>query len=435
MIKSIHVSNFKSFKEATLKLTQLTMLIGPNASGKSNALEAIRLLSLMAKGQRFDDMTRKTGGSGNDVRGQAQDLFRTKKDHILLTCKVQSKNNDHYELRIKLGIQGGLLVVKEEEMVSLPSNIKLYNTHPKTSYHADDIDVAYNNYKRGPNKPIIKCSNRQVIFYQLLDSTRFRPVDEKSRIEIPLVTLLFKELLDKIIFLDPRPSSMRGYSFSKDNVINEDGSNLSSVLYQICLNPDDKAILLDLIRSLPEQDISDIEFIVTERHDVMVKLTETFGGKKRSFDATMLSDGTLRVLSIGGVLLKASPGSLVIIEEVDNGVHPSRARQLVNSIHDIAIRRSLQVLMSSHNPALLDAIPDESIGDVVCCYRATKFGDSKLERLSDIENYPELVAQGPLGSLMTMQVIERFIKDSTNQDDKRAKALMWLNELKSDGGE
>ncbi|MCB5261205.1 MAG: ATP-binding protein, partial [Candidatus Cloacimonetes bacterium] len=79
MIQSIRIANFKSFQDATLPLASLTMLIGPNASGKSNALEAIRLLSLLAKGQRLDEITSAT--ASNRVRGQALDMFRSKKEY------------------------------------------------------------------------------------------------------------------------------------------------------------------------------------------------------------------------------------------------------------------------------------------------------------------------------------------------------------------
>jgi recombinational DNA repair ATPase RecF len=51
MLKSVTLRNFKSYREAKLYLAATTFLIGPNASGKSNALEAIRLLSWLAKGQ------------------------------------------------------------------------------------------------------------------------------------------------------------------------------------------------------------------------------------------------------------------------------------------------------------------------------------------------------------------------------------------------
>ena len=51
----------------------------------------------------------------------------------------------------------------------------------------------------------------------------------------------------------------------------------------------------------------------------MVKLTETFGGSATEYDATLLSDGTLRVLAIAAAVLSAPEGSIVVIEEIDNG--------------------------------------------------------------------------------------------------------------------
>ncbi|GBE73061.1 DNA replication and repair protein RecF [Microcystis aeruginosa NIES-87] len=56
MLTSLTLGNFKSYQEATLSLAPITLLIGANASGKSNALEAIRLLSWLAKGSRLDDI-------------------------------------------------------------------------------------------------------------------------------------------------------------------------------------------------------------------------------------------------------------------------------------------------------------------------------------------------------------------------------------------
>lgn len=56
----------------------------------------------------------------------------------------------------------------------------------------------------------------------------------------------------------------------------------------------------------------------------MVSLTESFGGQLKRYDASLLSDGTLRVLSIAAALLSAPVGTMVVIEEIDNGVHPSR---------------------------------------------------------------------------------------------------------------
>ena len=45
---------------------------------------------------------------------------------------------------------------------------------------------------------------------------------------------------------------------------------------------------------------------------------ETFGGKPTAYDASLLSDGTLRVLAIAAAMLSAPEGSLVVIEQIDN---------------------------------------------------------------------------------------------------------------------
>lgn len=165
----------------------------------------------------------------------------------------------------------------------------------------------------------------------------------------------------------------------------------------------------------------------------MVRLHESFGGRERVVDAPLLSDGTLRVLSIAATLFSARDNSLVIIEEVDNGVHPSRAETLVNQILQIASARNLQVLITSHNPALLDAVPDKALGDVLCCYRDIITGFSKIMRLKDLDRYPILVAQGSLGQLATKRILERFLKDNTTSQERKAAALSWLDDLKQEG--
>jgi hypothetical protein len=85
----------------------------------------------------------------------------------------------------------------------------------------------------------------------------------------------------------------------------------------------------------------------------------------------------------------------------------------------------------------MDALPDGALADVVACYRDPEEGDSRLIRLGDLDRYPELVAQGPLGQLMTRRVLDRFLKDSTTEEERKAQALDWLAGLRqsTQGGE
>jgi len=433
MLTSLTLRNFKSYQEATLSLAPITFLIGANASGKSNALEAIRLLSWLAKGSRLDDIERNIQSGNAIARGQAIDLFGAEKQYFTLGTHIDNAPDGWTDFEIEIGLLSDQLIIIGESVskASKDQELTLYKIDSDPNLHTDEISVTYNNFKKGGNKPHIPCSNRQAIFYQLETPSRFQQNHTQSQKIIPAVTKVIRETLRNIVFLDPRPAVMRDYAYAKDDDIKEDGSNLSSVLYAVCQQGEtQKNKLLDFIRSLPEQDITDIRFSITDRNDVMVRLIESFGNKEHQIDAPLLSDGTLRVLAIAATLLSVNSGTFVIIEEIDNGVHPSRADNLVKQIREIALERKLRVLITSHNPALLDAVPDSDIGNVLCCYRDPQAGDSRIVRLADLERFPELIVQGTLGQLMTKQVLDKFLKDKSTAEQRQQNALSWLEQLK-----
>ncbi len=371
-------------------------------------------------------------GADSLLRGHPANLFLNGEEGFEIGCQVKGNTEDWDQLSLKISLINDHLIITGESIYKESESTFLYSVDSPPNSRTDEIRVAYNNFKQGPYKPHIPCSNRQAIFYQLDTPARFEKGDSKSQRIIPLVARLFRNELRTIVFLDPQPALMRGYSFAKDCEMKENGSNLSSVLYNICEGAVPlKKELLDFVRSLPEQDIKDINFIVTDRNDVMVRLIESFGNKETAMDAPVLSDGTLRVLATGATLLSAPSGSLVIIEEIDNGVHPSRAELLIEQIIKIGKKRKLKVLLTSHNPALLDALPDGSLGDVLCCYRDHELGDSRIVRLGDLDRFPELMAQGTLGELVTRQVLDRFLKDKTTPEERKQAALSWLKELKN----
>jgi len=137
----------------------------------------------------------------------------------------------------------------------------------------------------------------------------------------------------------------------------------------------------------------------------------------------------LRV-AIAAAMLSATEGSLVVIEEIDNGIHPSRAKHLLSNIRDIAERRNLRVLLSTHNPALMDALPDAALSDVVFCFRDPEEGNkgnSRLVKLGDMYDFPSLILQGLLGQLVTTGVVDRFVKSPHTPENKKQQALEWLS--------
>ncbi len=429
MLSSFTVENFKSYVAANVPLSSMTLLMGPNASGKSNALEALRLLNWLARGMRMDDVERVIQNGDAPMRGHVADLFQDATRCLTVGCRLDEPGLVWNELRVEITLSDKRLVLSGESIRSASEVQPLYHVGGLQSKKDNTINVMYNDFKHGRKKPHITCTNLQAVFYQLETPGRFLHNDIRSQKEIPGVVKKFREQLQAVVFLTPNPAAMRSYSFAGDDELKEDASNVSSVLAKLCKQEQVKRCLLEFVCSLPEREFTDISFIRTERNDVMVRLHESFGNKEQKMDAPLLSDGTLRVLAVGAALLDAPQGSLVVIEELDNGVHPSRIAFLAEWMRDIAIRRNLRVLATSHNPVLLDAVPDTALGDVLCCYRNPKGGDSRIVRLADMKRFPELMARGTLGQHMIDNGLEQFLKDTTSEEERKQMALSWLRQL------
>lgn len=442
MLTAITLCNFKSYQKAEVKLGPLTVMIGANASGKSNAIEGLRLLSWLAQGQKLSSIQYAVQDSEKVVRGRIADLGHLKSETFGLGCRTDRGEWNSLEMELTSRADG--LHITSEKITDPGQAVPLYYLDQPSEGVSSDARVAYNNFARGYKKPHITCSDQLAIFTQLESPARFDAGHKKAQKIIPETVKRYQGWLANILFLDPAPARMRDYSFTSDRRLLGDGTNLSSVLYALWgqdTNADEepfksqRTAILEFIQSLPEQDIETLGFLSGPRGEVMVELVETFGGEPRRYDASLLSDGTLRVLAIAAAMLSATEGSLVVIEEIDNGVHPSRASHLLDQIQAIAKRRSLRVLLSTHNPAMLDALPDSAVPDVVFCYRDPENGSSRIVRLQDVPDYPELIAQGSLGHLMTSGLMERFVKFHPGSEERKRQALAWLQSMRSGGAE
>lgn len=414
MIEAFQLGRFKSFGDlAELPLHDLTVLVGANASGKSNAIEALRLLSWLAKGRRLGDLLAAERERALSARGTMTDWPHDGARTIALGCHVAHLDGPR-TLTVNL-LVGDPPRIALEELTGAPgSSFPAYRLVARAPRGSHDCVIEYNNFAKGGKKPRIACSDQTAIFTQLTTPSRFHHGHRRAQEEIPRLAESVRALLEGILFLAPVPARMRGYAFRDDQELHGDGANLSAVLRAVCSSASAKQEVLEFVRKLPEGELTDLAFHEGPRSDVIVSVWERFG-KLAPVErlAPLLSDGTLRVLAVAAALLSAPKGSLVVIEELDNGIHPSRAAALVERIRATAKRRGLRVLLTTHNPALLDAVPDESIPHVVFCYRDPADGESRLVRLSELPDYPRLVAQGPLGGLVTSGLLDRCVKSPT----------------------
>lgn len=429
MLTQIHIQNFKSYRDQVLHLSPLTLMIGANASGKSNALEAFRFLAWLAEGQKLSVLKHRVDDSEQILRGQLKDLGHLDSSSFALGCYTNDADWNHFNVEINL--REDELHIIQEKISTEGKTVPLYEVVQPSSGLSNDVRVAYNNFAKGGRKPQINCTDQIAILNQLASSAMFESGHKKAQQEIPKATEKFQHVLSNTLFLDPVPSLMRGDSYPEKQ-LRGDCANLSGVLFSLWKDDSLKPVIIDFIKSLPEQDVKSIGFFEDRRGRVSLELVESFGDKDRAWSVELLSDGTLRVLAIAAALLSAPEGSTVVIEEVDNGVHPSRAKQLLATMKDQADSRNVRLLLSTHNPALMDALPDSSLGDVVFCYRSKATGDSQLIRLSDLNDYPGLVSQGPLGELVTNGIVDRFVKSPITAEQKKKNAMDWLLKMQGE---
>lgn len=317
MITKLRLKNWKSFKDSTVYIDPLTILIGVNASGKSNVLDALDFLNkISTPNWSIDD-------AAGSIRGGADWIIRRGEKK----CQLEVTVNDN-----------------DKETVTK-----------------------------------INFPNEKVWF--------------KGQIT--------KELQNIIIF-NPVPEKMRGYS-PVSSELKPDGSNIAGVIASLPKDEKEKleAELTRYVSPLPEKDIRKIQAVTVglNNSDAMLYCYEEWNPDK-PIDARGMSDGTLRFAAIVLALLTAKPHSLLVIEEIDNGLHPSRAKELVKVMKELSQKRSVDILCTTHNPVLINELGNEMIPFISYVKRDSE-GNSVIELLEEKDNLAKLMASSTIGGIMT----------------------------------
>lgn len=148
MLKKLILENWKSFRYAELLIDPLTVLIGANASGKSNALEALDFLRRTVTGQEI-----KAALVGDStlpaIRGGVEWAALKPQAHLTLKILVQGEdeNRDYlYSLTVqtvhRLQLLSESLVSISYQLIQEPSKISLFNTE-KLSFDQPGITVNF----------------------------------------------------------------------------------------------------------------------------------------------------------------------------------------------------------------------------------------------------------------------------------------------------
>lgn len=416
--------NFKGFANARLDLSQpVTLLIGKNGSGKTNAIEAVELLGQIAEGRPLHEISDVGRQGGFEVRGGLPGCVRFGHETFSLQFIGWAGRTVDYTVRIRALPEPRIAA---ESLVGYNFREIFATVEGSEKLTSGVLKVRYDNFSRGGNKPIKTLPADRAILSQY---GTFASSDKLKQAVLDVTST--RSYLRRSFVFDPIPKLMRDYDRIGNRVLARHAANLSPVLYALHKgSDDDKAALsriLGWIKQLPEEPFEAFDFVTTQLGDVMFGLREQPGGPL--VDARLLSDGTLRCIAVLTALETVEEGSRLIIEELDNGLHPSRTGVLANAIWDASKRRKLNVLCTTHNPATLDALTDEQLKGVVVAHWDKQQKASRLTRLLDIPRADVLLERGHLGDLVTRRIIEQHLMPGF-EEKQQEEARAWLKSLR-----
>ena len=411
MIKCFIFENFKSFEKAELNIESLTTLIGTNASGKSNAIEGIKILSELATGMDLSVILDGTKSINGSVRGGSKGCPRFKTNAFKLGCLVSFDEDTDLLYEVEIGVED-IVYIKEEALYKMPID----QLEPKTNTIFKWYSELKVTHRETANRSKASHIRTSAVLPQMLSI--FLEKSEKNT-DIYIQTMV--QALKSIIVLDPIPQNMRDYTRISDYDLRVNCDNISSVLKHMCEDEEKKKQLLDIIRDLPENEVADIEFIETVIGDVIFALKEKYANSTEIVDARKLSDGTLRCIAMLTSVLASESNSMIVIEEVDNGIHPGRVQKLIDTLANIGVERNIDVIVTTHNAMLMNQYKKEHLVGVSVVYREKEKGTSKFVPFIDIDDFPAILAAGGLGDAM---IDNRLI--SAIKDEKKSEDYSWL---------
>lgn len=400
MIKEVHLVNWKSFDDAKLFIDPLTFLIGVNASGKSNILDAFTFLHRIASGKQIQ-----TAISGDSetrpIRGGIDWFVKHGKPSSSIEIIVGTDNRGFdYKYFIEVRKIDAKSCELSSESLSVVSRNATYRD--RQLFHTEKdiqgspiIPTFFYTGKRGKQRRL--DLNRSYSIIGQIDKLNILK-------EIKEAATAVLGFLQNIFILDPIPNNMREYTKLSESLA-PDANNIAGVLAALSDEriKEIEAELTRFIKPLPEKDIKRvwIEKVGRFSTDAMLYCEESLPDNRNiEVDARGMSDGALRFLAIVTALLLGKENSLLIIEEIDNGLHPSRAKSLVEMLKELSAKRKIDVICTTHNPALLNALGNTMLPFISYIKRDDNTGDSKIQLLEDLDNLHKLMASDSLGNLM-----------------------------------
>jgi len=382
-LESIHPVNLLSFGPDTepIAIQRLNILIGSNGCGKSNLIEAIRLLHFLPDKDPWS-VVLATGGVSEWIwKGTKRGTSRCSLGAAFSIGDEHQQNVglpiEHLEFKIELDGSGDSFRVKSETLLFRNDSLHPGRYLFKREGAEGGIGPSLGAFSEEP-RAFFHLARDRSIFSQLAS-----PSVQASGLGARLPEVFeVGEFLESFDFhqdwefgADCPPRDPRPVGQPVDR-LEESGFNLAQMLAHFRDNH--KSVfqtISDLVARFYEP-VKSVEVWVVGTN-LQIAIEEKSG---HSTPATRLSDGMLRWLAVLCILLNPTPAPVTCIDEPELGLHPDILPTLADLLRDASTRT--QLIVTTHSSALVDAFSDnpESI-----CVTEKIDGSTVIRRLQQKE--------------------------------------------------
>ena len=370
-IKSFWAKNFRSISDTAAELDQLTVFVGPNASGKSNLLDVLRFIK---DALRFDleaAIYMRQGINAihrHESQGDLADI------EIGITASILGYHGDddwivEYGFSLSIAQDGGYRVNQEygkiwngtEDSVVAEFRILEGNViHPDSLIPKDPQQTLFE------DEGNTDFDTTDLALPTLLRIVRRLVVHDSNQGE-----LTTPEVHAALAHLHRNLLNMRFYHIFPNTIrepqklgsaypLEEDAGNLASVLRDMEKERPHWMVRLkeSLGRLIPG--VSDLE-VTSAGGYLVIRLKHDAVPGGAWFDLSLESDGTVRLVALLAVLYQNRIPPLIGIEEPELTVHPGALSVLADLFNETANRS--QLVVTTHSPDFIDCVTN---------YRAVK---------------------------------------------------------------
>ncbi len=450
MLTSIKISGFKSFQDFHMEFAPLTVIAGANASGKSNLFDALKLLARLAE---VDLRTAFAEQRGNPselfTQFSDQDFAQSMSFEIELLLNRQIRDNwggevtlNHTRLKYELHLERkqnelgfeDLYVIKESlERIRIEDDAWV-KRHPQArvlskSLRSGGTSLPFIKTETEGNKTAIKIrqDGRQGGRATPADSISQTVLGGVNNVDFPHVFAV-KEDMRSWQFLHLNPADLREPTLKEPGMrdtISVSGKNLAAALHRI--KSHDLYALTEISRKLNKFLPNFVKVDVLDDKSTQQYIIKLYGEDGREFSSRVLSEGTLRILTLCILEQDEKHASLLCFEEPENGINPFRISAMASLLRDLSADFSYpddalrQVVVNTHSPKLVNqmqvwaedlqvAVYYAEMSTIIDEKRQLKYEISKITPVLKEANIQLALPLNESERKMTLKTVEHYLQ-------------------------